>query len=122
MEWRAGTGPNAQSVIVPDEFVVAILLLLQQSGVTIDPYRDQTLGKENTQRILEVLKTIRDLKRVEVEDEVKLELGILELPVWAEKMVAARMEQDTLTKICAALIGLCEYALSQGIDIEVLGQ
>lgn len=122
MEWRAGKDPNVQSVIVPDEFVVAILNLLQGTGVALDPYRDLTLGNESTQRMAEALRESWDLHRVGAEDKVKQELGVWALPAWAEKMVAARMGQDRLMTICAALIALCEYALAENVDIEVLGQ
>ncbi len=122
MEWRAGRGQNEHSVIVPDELLTAILNLLRGTGVAIDPYRDRTLGNESTQRMAEALRNSWDLHRVGAEDEVKQELGVWTLPAWAEKLVAARMEQDRLMTTCAALIALCEYALAQDVDIEILGQ
>lgn len=122
MEWRTGKDPNAQSVIVPDELVVALLDLLQGAGVPLDPYSDITLSSESTQKIEEALRKSWDHHKGQVEDVVKQELGVWTLPAWAEKMVAVRMEQDHLMTICAALIALCESALVQNVEIEVLGQ
>lgn len=122
MEWRMGKDPNAQSVIVPDELVVAILDMVQETGVALDPYGDVTLVTESTRKIAESLRKAWDHHKGQVEDVVKQELGVWTLPAWAEKMVAVRMEQDHLMTICAALIALCESALVQNVEIEVLGQ
>jgi hypothetical protein len=122
MEWRAGKEPKVNSVIVPDELAVAVLDLLKATSVAVDPYSDHALGRESTRMAAEAFRKSCDRRAAEAGEMVKQELGLRELPAWAEKMVEARIGRDRLMAICAGLMDLCEHALAHDVDVEILGQ
>ncbi len=122
MEWRTGRSSDIQSVIVPDEFAAAIVELLQGTGIALDPYEDRTIGTGSTQEVSEVLKQACAVLRTETEDLLMRELGVSTLPVWTGEMLSARLGQNRWLTTCAALVTLCEFALAQNIDLEILGQ
>ncbi|WP_373499102.1 hypothetical protein [Desulfococcus sp.] len=122
MEWRAGKGPRKKSVIVPDEWAVAVLHGLEGTAIAVDPYRDHALGRENTRKAAAAFRRAVTRRVAEAEARVKQELGLREVPAWAANMVKARIAQDPLTAIFTGLVDLCGHALTHDVDVEILGQ
>lgn len=122
MEWRAGQGPRKKSVIVPDAWAVAVLHGLEGTGLAVDPYRDHALGRESTRRAASAFKRAAARRAAEVEARVKRELGLREVAAWAANMLEARIAQDPMMAILTGLVDLCGHALTQDLDVEILGQ
>jgi hypothetical protein len=118
MEWKAG----ACWVVVLPGVVGELVELLRATGVPVDPYKDLTLGGRSIDTVLMRLKRIRTAKMAHVSNGVQRELGVRELPEWAGALVQARAVENELLRTTEALIGLCEYALQQKLEVEILGQ
>jgi hypothetical protein len=109
------------SVYVPDECIEGLFAALAPTAVPIDPYRDSQLQAGSLGQVTAALDAAL-VARIEVlDDDIRKQLHLDELPPWAEDMRKQRQREDTFCQTLNGLLAVCRHAVEQRINVDVLG-